>query len=46
MIERGQAASAACVELPACIAFLALGAMVTRVPAGTPQQLNEKIACH
>lgn len=39
-------ASVAWVELPACIAFLALGAVMTRILARPPQQLNDKIACH
>jgi hypothetical protein len=34
------------VELPACIAFLALGAVMTRILARPPQQLNDKIACY
>jgi hypothetical protein len=33
-------------ELPACIVFLALGAVMTRILARSPQQLNAKIACH
>jgi hypothetical protein len=37
-------ASVAWVELPACIAFLALGAVMTRILARPPQQLNDKIA--
>ena len=39
-------ASVAWVELPACIAFLALGAVMTRILARPPQQLDAKIACH
>ena len=39
------AASVAWVELPVCIAFLALGAVMTRILARPPQQLNDKIAC-
>jgi hypothetical protein len=34
------------IEVPACIAFLALGAVMTRILARPPQQLNDKIACH
>jgi hypothetical protein len=39
-------ASVAWVELPACIAFLALGAVMTRILARPPQRPNDKIACH
>jgi hypothetical protein len=39
-------ASMAWVELPACIAFLALGAVMTRILARPPQQLKAEIACH
>jgi hypothetical protein len=39
-------ASVAWGELPACLAFLALGALMTRILARPPQQLNAKIACH
>ena len=33
-------------ELPICIAFLALGAVMTRILARPPQQLKAEIACH
>jgi hypothetical protein len=39
-------ASVAWVELPACIAFLALGAVMTQILARPPQQLKAEIACH
>ncbi len=39
-------ASVAWAELPACIAFLALGAVMTRILARPPQQLEAELACH
>ena len=38
--------SVAWVELPVCIAFLTLGAVMTQILARPPQQLKAEIACH
>jgi hypothetical protein len=39
-------ASVAWAEMPACVALLALGAVMIRILARPPQRLNDKIATH